>query len=123
MLRHQLLHAAQSGSNHPFKNDLTVTTASGSSARAGMALMQDLPEAITSVPGGLWDHFVMYGQHEGRPHQFLCGERQQLALERQQASKRAAMSLLRTQMPCSPLFGTGTGGLFAPRCNTTVAQL
>ena len=47
----------------------------------------------------------MYGQHEGRPHQFLCGERQQLALERQEASKRAAMSLLRTQMPCSPLFG------------------
>jgi len=86
-----------------------------------VALMQDLPEAIALVPGGIWDHFVMYGQHEGRPHQFLCGERQQLALERQEASKRAAMSLLRTQMPCSTLFGDRRGGHFVPSCNTTIA--
>ena len=64
-----------------------------------------------------------HGQHEGRPHRFSCGERQQLSLERLQASKRVAMSLLRSEMPCVPLFGARPGSLLAPQlsCNTTKA--
>ncbi len=86
--------------------------------------LQDLPEALGLVPGGLWGHFVSYGQHEGRPHRFICGERQQLSLERLQSSKRIAMSLLRSEMPCGPLFGASAGSVLASQssCNTTHAK-
>ena len=67
---------------------------------------------------------MSYGQHEGRPHRFSCGERQQLSLERLQASKRVAMSLLRNEMPCGPLFGSGAGGVLASQsgCSTINAK-
>ena len=34
---------------------------------------QDIPAALAEQKGALWDHFVQYGQHEGRPFKFTCG--------------------------------------------------
>lgn len=35
--------------------------------------LQDIPAAFGEQRGALWNHFVHYGQHEGRPYLFTCG--------------------------------------------------
>lgn len=66
--------------------------------------LQDLPQLDAAA---LWQHFVMHGQHEGRPFRYSCTPKVMTALEAFTAGQHMSASLDNTDV-VEPAASTAT---------------